>query len=224
MYINYSTNRYYNCTVGIYNGGTLIFNSGYVFGTHSGIQTDPGSKTYVYGGTFESTDHGGFYFANGPTGVAYIENANIGGISYPANGKYRPNGAVNSVEYNGATYTLEEGRVAFYSGGSTAENGESIYLVNCNIYAKGGEFIVVRSSTPQQNVYFSGTKFTNTNANQYIRLQKFDTMKLYFGIGNDFGLVNQVYNNGTKVPFDTARAAGAIIDTNVDYKDILSPE
>ncbi len=223
-YLNPNTDQYHDCTAGIYNYGELIFNSGYVFGTHSGIQANTGSKTYVYGGTFESTDHGGFYFNQGPSGIAYIENANIGGIDYPANGKYRQNGTVNSIEYNGATYNLEEVRAAFYSGGSTAQNGESVYLVNCNIYAKGSEIIVVRSSTPQQNVYFSGTKFTNTNANQYIRLQKFDTMKLYFGIGNDFGLVNQVYNSGTTVPFATARAAGAIIDTNVDYKDILSPE
>ena len=215
---------YYADSMGIMNSGTLIFNSGYVFGTHSAIQTNNGSKTYVYGGTFESTDHGGFYFSQGPTGIAYIENANIGGINYPAEGKLRPNGKVNSLEYDGVTYTLEEVKVGFYSGGSSAQNGESVYIVNCNIYAESGEIVVVRSSTPQQNVYFSGTKFLNTKANQYIRLQNFNTMRLYLGSGNDFGLVNQVYNSGSRMPFDTAREAGAIIDTNVSYKDVVRPE
>ncbi len=215
---------YYADSLGIMNSGTLIFNSGYVFGTHSAIQTNNGSKTYVYGGTFESTDHGGFYFSQGPTGIAYIENANIGGINYPAEGKLRPNGRVSSIEHDGVTYTLEEGRVAFYSGGSSAQNGESTYIVNSNIYAMGGEIIVIRSSTPQQSVYFSGTRFTNTRSDQHIRLQNYNTMRLYLGSGNDFGLVDKVYNNGAKVPFDEARAAGAIIDTNANYKDIVKPE
>ena len=222
-YIN-SSGDYYAESMGIMNEGTLIFNSGYVFGTHSAIEAEYGSKTYVYGGTFESTDHGGFYFNHGPSGIAYIENANIGGIDYPAEGKLRPNGKVNSLEYDGVTYNLEEVKVAFYSGGTTAQNGESTYIVNSNIYAKGTEFIVIRSSTPQQNVYFSGTKFLNTKANQYIRLQNFNTMRLYLGSGNSYGLIDKVYNNGTTVPFDTARANGAIIDTHISYKDIVRPE
>ncbi len=215
---------YFNDSVGIINRGTLIFNSGYVFGTNAAVTTYSGSKTYVYGGTFESTDHGGFYFAHGASGVAYIENANIGGINYPAEGRLRPNGKVNTIEVDGATYNIEEVQAAYYMGDGPSYNGEELYIVNSNLYADGGEFIIMKSSTPQQSMYFSGTKFINTRTGQHFRMQNFDSMRLYLGVGNDFGLVNTVYNNGSNVSFDVARAAGAIIDTNVDYKGIVSPE
>ena len=219
-YTNNSTGSLYLCTTAIINSGTLIFNSGYVYGTHSAVQTNNGSKTYVYGGTFESSGTGGLYFTHGANGVAYVENANIGGVSYPAEGKLRPNGVIPT--YDG--YTRFEARAAFYQGGERTENGESLYLVNCNLYARGGEFIVMRNSTPQQNIYISGTKFLNTRDDQYIRLQNFDGMRLYLGSGNEYGLIDKVYNNGEKVSFDVAREAGAIIDTNVNYKDIVRPE
>ena len=52
-----------------------------------------------------------------------------------------------------------------------------------------------------------------------------DNFTVYsIGFGNDYGLVNQVYNNGSKVSFDVAREAGAIIDTKLSYKDIFRPE
>jgi hypothetical protein len=218
-YISNSNGSYYQCPVGISNSGTLIFNSGYVFGIHSGIQTNNGSKTYVYGGTFESNDHGGFYFAHGPSGVAYIENANINGINYPANGQYRPGGVAPTID----GYTLEEVKTAFYVGGDTAQNGESIYLVNCNISAIGGPIFVLRSSTPQQNVYMSGVTFNNTRTNQYFRVDNLNTMKIYFGYNNNFENVNKIYK-GSLITFDEARGQGVIIDTNVNYKGVLSPE
>jgi hypothetical protein len=218
-YINNSTGRYYKCTVGIYNEGELIFNSGYVFGVHSAVQTSPGSKTYVYGGTFESTDHGGFYFSHGPSGVAYIENANINGIDYPANGKYRPNGTAPT--YDG--YSLEEAKAGFYIGGDASENGENVYLVNTNISAVGSQFFALRYSAPVQNLYLSGFTFINTRASQFLRVDNLDSMKLYFGLNNNYGNISNI-QKGSLIPFETAKQDGVIIDTNVDYKGIVSPE
>ena len=217
------SNNYIYSSVGIYNGGTLIFKSGYVFGTHSAVQTNNGSKTYVYGGTFESTDHGGFYFAQGPTGIAYIENANINGINYPARGKYRPNGTAEpSYTVNGVVYNLEEIKAAFYIGGNSAQNGESVYLVNCNISAPINQVIVMRNSTPQQSLYMSGVKFLNTTANMSLRVDIQDTMRLYFGKNNDFGLISNISRN-SNTTFTEARALGVIVDTNTDYKDVVKP-
>ena len=218
-----SNGNYIYSSIGILNSGTLIFKSGYVFGTHSAVQTNPGSKTYVYGGTFESTDHGGFYFAQGSTGVAYVENANINGINYPSRGRYRQNGSAEaSYTVNGTTYNLEEAKIAFYIGGSSSENGESVYLVNCNISALASQVIVLRYSTPQQSLYMSGVTFKNTNANKSLRVDLPDTMRLYFGKNNDFGLISNISRN-SKTTFEEARALGTIIDTNTDYKGVLKP-
>ena len=64
-------------SVGIENNAELIFNSGNVTGTHSGLYTGQNSKTYITGGTFSSCCYGGIYFAHGADGEAYIENAII---------------------------------------------------------------------------------------------------------------------------------------------------
>ena len=217
-YVNGNNNL--NYSLGIANSGTLIFNSGYVFGTHSAIQTNNGSKTYVYGGTFESTDHGGFYFVHGTSGVAYIENANINGISYPAEGTYRPNGTVSSSITSGSTtYTLEEAKSAFYSSG----NLSPIYLVNCNLSAVGTQFFAMKSSSNTQNIYMSGCTFNNTSSNQFLRVDNTNGMKLYFGINNNFGNIGNIYKSGN-IPFATAKQNGVIVETNADYKDIVRPE
>ena len=213
---------YYNNSVGIINYGTLIFNSGYVFGTQSAVSTDSGSKTYVYGGTFESTSHGGFYFAHGQTGVAYIENANINGVSYPVEGKMRPEGTAPTIEVNGTTATLNESKSAFYIGGSSFQNGENVYLVDCNISAEStSKVFVMRSSTPEQNLYMSGCTFNNTRTTQYLRVDNSNTMRMYFGSNNNFGNIDKVNSN---ITFNEARNNGVIVDTGISYKGIVRPE
>ncbi len=219
-YIKDGEETYYNASIGIMNAGTLIFNSGYVFGTHSAVETAPGSKTYVYGGTFESTDHGGFYFAHGPSGVAYIENANINGISYPAEGKYRPNGSAPTFD----GYHLEEGKVSFYIGGETSENNEEVYMVNCNISAVGSQFLVMRYSTPIHSLYMSGCKFNNTRDNHYVRIDYVDKMRLYNGYNNDFGVINKFGKLDPFMTYDEAVQNGTIVVTNANYKGVKKPE
>ena len=220
-----STNsRYAKSSTGIINNGTLIFNSGYVFGTHSAVQANYASKTYVYGGTFESTDHGGFYLSHGPSGVAYIENANIRGVSYPSQGQYRPNGTVDRyITVDGVTYELEEAKTAFYIGGSTYHNNESVYMVNCNISAEKSPLFVMRYSAPYQNLYMSGCTFLNTTASYIARIDEPNKMKLYLGYNNNLGLINKFGTSSSQVTLDQAKQAGTIVETYADYKNIVSP-
>ena len=214
----------YMCTMGIINSGTLIFNSGYVFGTNTAVGATNGSKTYVYGGTFESTHHGGFYLTHGPSGVAYIENANIN-ATYSALGKYRPNGTVDRyVSEFGYTYELDEYKTAFYIGGDSSQNNESVYMVNCNISSGQSPLFVMRYSTPYQNLYMSGCNFLNTTADYVVRIDEPTHMKLYYGYNNNFGLINKFGSNSSPVSFAEAKAAGTIVQTNADYKNIVSPE
>lgn len=209
---------------GINNDGTLIFNSGYVFGTHAAIETDNGSKTYVYGGTFESTDTGGFYFEHGPSGVAYIENANIRGVSYPAAGRLRPNGtAPSSLTVGDVTATLEEQKTAFYSGGTSNANGQIVYIVNSNISSLGTQMFTIRYAAPQQSIYMSGCNFLNVGNNHFIRIDRQQSI-LYLGVNNNLGILNRVSHNSSQYTLDEARGLGIVVDQNANYKGIVSPE
>ena len=119
---------------------------------------------------------------------------------------------------------MEENKRAFYIGGNTSHNGESVYLVNCNISAVGNRVVSMNSSTPVQNLYMSGCTFNNTSASQYIGVDNTSSMKLYFGLNNNFGLISNIYNNSSTIPFATAKENGVITDVNADYWRIVSPD
>lgn len=146
---------------GILNCGTLTVNSGNVTGTHSGVQTMNGSKTYIYGGTFTSCCHGGMYFAQGSTGEAYVENATI--ICSDYSGKYTDKGGLH-YKYG-----------AFYIGGKTGSNS-SVYMDNCTI--SGGK-IVLRGTEGE-----TGNKLYISNSTaEGVRID--DNQFLYVGVGTN---------------------------------------
>lgn len=163
-------------SIGIGNAGQLIFNSGYVFGTHSGISTYNDSKTYINGGTFEGASHGGLYFAHWVNGEAYIENATIAGTDYK--GSYTRTGKEEG--------TLEEIKSAFYIGGNADENGTNVYMNNCNILAKGNNLFVLRGTQGERNLklYLSNCKLQE---NKNLRIDDVSD-KVYFGKGNNFDI------------------------------------
>ena len=223
-YQNNSNNSLLNCNSAINNTGTLIFNSGYVYGVRSAVNTTGGSKIYVYGGTFEGSSYGGFAFSHGPTGVAYIENANIHGVTYTDQGKLRVDGpAPSTKEINGVTYSLEEHKMAVYVSGSSSGNGENVYIVNSNISSPSDQVLVMNGTDPAKKLYMSGCTFTNTLATQYFRVDNISNAKLYFGANNNFGNINNIYNSGN-IPFATAKQNGVIVETNANYKNIVRPE
>lgn len=166
--------------VGIINNGTLNFNSGKVFGTHSGISTRESSKTYVNGGEFTSCGHGGFYFSN-IDGEAYIENATISCVDYT--GKYD------------IDKTADWQLAGFYIGGSANANNISVYMNNCNI-SGGNKAFVLRGTSGEQNnkLYISNS----TIGNNQIRIDN-DTLKLY--VGNGTNITADKTNNPSCVEF-----------------------
>ena len=73
---------------GIENRATITFYSGNVRGTRNGLVTTSNSKTYVYGGYFESCCYGGINFNQGVNGEAKVQNATLAYKDYA--GKYQP--------------------------------------------------------------------------------------------------------------------------------------
>ena len=120
-------------SVGIENNAELIFNSGNVTGTHSGLYTGQNSKTYITGGTFSSCSYGGIYFGHGPNGEAYIENATIECKECTGNHTHNMYGGffIDSTTATSAylnNCTIRGGDNAFVLG-----NSNKVYISNSNI-------------------------------------------------------------------------------------------
>ena len=146
------------------------------------------SKTYVYGGTFESPSHGGIYFAEGPNGEAYVENATLK--------------RTTESEYKGVhnfARLADDANGSIYIGGGDGSNYNDIkvYMHNCK-FLRGP--IVLRGSDGE-----SGNKLyiSNSTSNDGVRIDN-DTLKIYSGVGNTLN-VSSDYSSRVE-------------NTNVSYK------
>ena len=133
-------------SVGIANKGELKFYSGSVYGTHSGIDNGTDGKLYVYGGTFDGFGHGGIYFAQGPNGEAYVENATLKSGEY--NGKHDSNKF--SDRHGGSFYI-----------GSASNN--KVYMDRCTLSSVSGPIGVLRGTGGETNnqLYISNSTIEN---------------------------------------------------------------
>ena len=156
-------------SLGMINGGVAVIEDCYVYGTHSGIQTSTGSKTYVIRGVMESPGHGGFYFSHGASGEAYIEGTRIAMCEYK--GKY-DNFTINS---NGGLYI---------GSSSDAGNNLVVNFNNCIIENPKGPAIVLSSSYGgiSNTVRISNSTITTSHK---VRIDS-DTHKIFIGPGCNF--------------------------------------
>jgi len=159
------------CAIGLWNAGTATVNSSNITGTHSAIQTNLDSKTYVYGGTYSSCSHGGIYFSQGENGEAYVENATLKCIKYSGDYPSTPPGlnymygafyigsnSNSSVYMDGCTIT--GGNNAFVLRSTDGETGNKLYISNSTI---GNNFVRVDEN---QYLYVgTGTNITQSNIN-----------------------------------------------------------
>lgn len=161
-------------SIGIYNAGIATINDCNVYGNHSGMQTNPGAKTYVEGGRFESPSHGGIYFAHGASGEAYVEGTEIAMCKYK--GRY---GSIE-IGANGGLYI-----------GSNSDEGNymSIYFNNCKFINPNGPAFVLSSTYggKYNSVYVSNS--TIPYLSEKARIDS-ATHKLYIGKGCNFTAEN----------------------------------
>lgn len=183
------------CSDGLRNYGTAILENTNVTGTINGVvqgavisEDSLPTELYVKGGVFKGYSHGGFYFAHGIDGIAYINDATIMCGSYDGEfvDYYLKGG--NNIPHSSGQKTAPLG--AMYIGGGTEINNSNItvYMDNCT-FGDLGYPIVLRGGSEEQNntLNMSNCKFLNSttnNDNYRIRIDN-NTHTLNAGIGND---------------------------------------
>ncbi len=164
-----------NNSIGITNHGEMMFYSGSVYGLHSGLQNSAGAKLYVYGGTFDGYGHGGIYFAQGPNGEAYVENATL------KSGEYKG-------QHDESKFSLSHGG-SFYIGGGTAANNSNnkVYMNGCTITSVKGTMGVLRGSDGETNnqLYISNSTIENGK-----KMRIDENQKLFVGKGTNITEAN----------------------------------
>lgn len=120
---------------GISNKGVATIENSDVLGTMTGLYNNAGAKVYVSGGRFAGYSYGGFYFAHGTTGVAYINDATICAGVYE--GSY-------AEEFSGSSVSVLAG---FYVG-KTSET--AVYLDGCTLGGETYRPLVMRESATEQ--------------------------------------------------------------------------
>ncbi len=130
-----------NNTYGIANYGTAYLENVRVNGNHSAVQNGTNAKLYVSGGVYTGYSHGGFYFAHGAGGEAFVNDAILRGGHYE--GVYDYTDVPKNIKY-----------AAAYIGGGPGENNWNItaYLDGCVFDASDcHRAMVLRGSHSEQN-------------------------------------------------------------------------
>lgn len=184
------------CSDGLRNYGTAILENTNVTGTINGVTqaaaTSEGSlptELYVKGGIFKGYSHGGFYFAHGINGIAYINDATTMCGSYDGEFvDYYLNGE-NNIPHSPSGQKTAPLAAMYIGGGSEINNSNvTVYMDNCT-FGDLGYPIVLRGSSEEKNntLNISNCKFLNNEPSEYhtIRIDN-STHTLNDGIGNDY--------------------------------------
>ncbi len=183
------------CSDGLRNYGTAILENTNVTGTINGVTQaaaiSEGSlptELYVKGGIFKGYSHGGFYFAHGIDGIAYINDATTMCGKYDGEFTDYYLKGENNIPHSSGQKTAPLGTV-YIGGGSEINNSNiTVYMDNCT-FGDLGYPIVLRGSSEEQNntLNMSNCKFLNSttnNDNYRIRIDN-NTHTLNVGVGND---------------------------------------
>ncbi len=184
------------CSDGLRNYGVAFLENTNVTGTINGVtQTaviSEGSlptELYVKGGIFKGYSHGGFYFAHGIDGIAYINDATTMCGGYDGEFvDYYLKGENNIPHSPSGQKTAPLGAVYIGGGSDISSSDITVYMDNCT-FGDLGYPIVLRGTDGEQNntLNMSNCKFLNstTNNDKYrIRIDN-NTHTLNVGIGND---------------------------------------
>lgn len=159
---------------GIKNGGICHLRNAEINGTHSGVTNN--GKLYVDGGLYTGYSHGGFYFAHGADGVAYVNDATL------RDGHYE--GIFTDV-FSGNTEGI--GTLGgFYIGGGSGENNSNVtvYLDGCTFDVVNRAFVLRGTDGETNNTVNISNSTVLDAANHPIRIDN-DTLRLNIGIGGN---------------------------------------
>lgn len=167
---NSAGTNYATMSRGVYSAGSLLMRNCYVYGTHSAA-TSKGTVT-VEGGKYEGYSHGGLYLSGSSQNIN-VYDAEL--IDCDLRDGYIDDGRAGT---NGA---------GIYIGGAS---NITVYMDNCNIYAKI-QPIVLRGSSGERNntFYVSRTRISHGYTNVGVRIDH-STHKVYIGTHCNFTASN----------------------------------
>ncbi|MBQ3215619.1 MAG: hypothetical protein IJB11_05840 [Oscillospiraceae bacterium] len=197
-----------NNTGGITNDGTAYLENVKVFGNHCAVQN--GYKLYVKGGTYTGFCHGGFYFAHGSEGEAFVNDAILRGGHYEGSFDYSE--VNDSIKYS-----------ALYLGSS---NNSIAHLDGCFLDASDcHRAIVVRGSSGESNNTLNISNCYVTNGLLDEGTIRIDNNTLKMNIGQGCNITSDMFKNYflTPGPNDTfpQTPADYIEEGVVEYTNAL---
>ena len=159
---------------GIKNGGICYLRNAEINGTHSGVTNN--GKLYVDGGLYTGYSHGGFYFAHGADGVAYVNDATV------RDGHYE---GIFADVFSGNTEGI--GTLGgFYIGGGSGENNSNmeVYLDGCTFDVVNRAFVLRGTDGETNNTVNISNSTIVDAANHPIRIDN-ETLRVNIGIGGN---------------------------------------
>ena len=201
---------------GVRNYGIAYLDNCAVTGTHAGC-SNQGKALYVNGGIYTGNWHGGFYFAQDPDYVAYVNDAHIRDCIYE--GQFPETNVVNATNCWGAVYigghadadnivvymdgcTFEGYKHAICMRGSLGEINNTVNLSNCTFLPRkyGEELCTINyhNNTHRVNVgagcnITEEQIFISDGSEQVEGMMNF-TEKLYRRVAPDKQLTGRDYN------------------------------
>ena len=162
--------------IGVENGGVCHLKNANISGTHSAVSNDANGKLYVDGGLYTGYSHGGFYFAHGADGVAYVNDATL------RDGHYE---GVFADVFSGNTEGI--GTLGgFYIGGGSGENNSNmaVYLDGCTFDVTNWAFVLRGTDGETNNTVNISNSTVLDAANHPIRIDN-ETLRVNIGIGGN---------------------------------------
>lgn len=193
-------------SLAIFNCGTAFLKDLSLNGTHSGVQNN--GKIYVSGGTYTGYCHGGFYFAHGPEGEAFVNDATLRGGCYE--------GIFDTYYPQNVRYS------ALYIGGGSEENSSNMtaYLDGCIVDGTDANTsIVVRGSSGEQNNTLNVSNCTLVDTAKWIRVDN-DTLRINIGMGGNITAASLKYvevdpETDQEVPIDYVERGRAVFNNEL---------
>ena len=165
-------------SIAIANNGMTFLEDVELNGTHSGLLNGGGAKLYVSGGRYTGYCHGGFYFAHGPEGEAFVNDVTTRGGYYE--------GVFDYSELEDTRYS------SMYIGGGSGVNNSNMvaYMDGCQFDGtETNSSIAVRGSSGEQNNTLNVSNCTLVDTRKWVRVDN-DTLRINIGMGTNIAVEN----------------------------------
>jgi hypothetical protein len=163
---------YTSMSSGISASGKITLTNCTAYGTHSGVSCS--GYAVIDGGDYSGYNCGGIY-VSGPNSTNYIKNANFSEGAMPE----------GYVDESGGN-----NKAAMYIGGNVGRDNITVYVDKCT-FTGAKQPIVLRGTSGEKNntLYISNSSINLNYTSTGIRIDN-DTMSVFIGDGNNFGVEN----------------------------------